>query len=138
MNEAEIQANVALYLRRAYPKILFHSDFGSGTYLKPWQAKAQKIQNGGRRAWPDMFIAEPQEIPRPGLRPVARYNGLFIEFKKEGTKLKRKRDGEWVSEHIKEQAWMLEQLRSKGYKAEFAVGYQAAINLIEDYLKGKR
>lgn len=137
MTEAEIQANVALFLRMKYPKVLFHSDFGSGIYLKPWQAKAQKIQNGGRRAWPDMFIAEPQEIPRPGLRPVARYNGLFIELKKEGTRLK-KRNGNWASDHIKEQAWMLEQLRKKGYKAEFAVGYQEAIALIEDYLGGKK
>lgn len=138
MTEAELQANVALFLRMQYPKVLFHSDFGSGTYLKPWQAKAQRIQNGGRRAWPDMFIAEPQEIPRPGLRPVARYNGLFLEFKKEGTKLKRMKDGQWTNDHIKEQAWVLEQLRKKGYKAEFAVGYQEAINIIEDYLGGRK
>lgn len=138
MTEAELQANVALFLRMQYPGVLFHSDFGSGAYLKPWQAKAQKIQNGGRRAWPDMFIAEPQAIARPGLRPMARYNGLFLEFKREGTKLKRKKDGEWVNEHIKEQAWILEQLRKKGYKAEFAVGYREAVNIIEDYLGGRR
>lgn len=138
MTEAELQANVAIFLRLQHPNVLFHSDFGSGTYLKPWQAKAQKIQNGGRTGWPDMFIAEPQEIPRPGLRPVARYNGLFLEFKKEGTRLKRTKDGQWVSGHISAQAKMMEALRKRGYKAEFAVGYQEAINIIEDYLGGKR
>ena len=126
MSEAELQANVALCIRMQYPDVLFHSDFGSGIKLKPWQAKAQKIQNGGRRAWPDMFIAE----------PIDKYAGLFIEFKKEGTRLKKK-NGEWASDHIYEQALVLEQLREKGYKAEFAVGYREAIELIDDYLGGK-
>ena len=126
MSEAELQANVALCIRMQYPDVLFHSDFGSGIKLKPWQARAQKIQNGGRRAWPDMFIAEPKD----------NYSGLFIELKREGTRLQKK-NGEWASDHIHEQALVLDQLREKGYKAEFAVGYKEAIELIDNYLGGK-
>ena len=129
MSEAELQANVALYLVGHYPEVLFHSDFGSGIKLKPWQAKAQRIQNGGRRAWPDMFIAEPQPCGRDW------YHGLFIELKKEGTRLKKK-NGEWANDHIKEQAEMLEKLREKGYRAEFAVGIFEATELIDEYLGG--
>ena len=135
MSEAELQANVALYIRMQYPNVLFHSDFGSGIKLKPWQAKAQKMQNGGIRAWPDMFIAQPVEVDK-GQPSWRRYSGLFIELKKEGTRL-QKRNGEWASEHIQEQAAILEELSYKGYKAEFAVGLHQAINIINDYLGGE-
>lgn len=126
MSEAEIQANIALCLRMQYPDVLFHSDYGSGIKLRPWQAKVQQMQNGGRRGWPDLFIAEPKD----------NYAGLMIELKKDGTRLKKK-NGEWASDHIREQAEVLEQLREKGYRAEFAVGYKEAIELIDDYLGGK-
>ena len=130
MSEAELQKQVATYIRMQYPDVVFHSDFGSGVKLNYKQAVMQKIQNGGRRAWPDMFIAEPQPHGRNW------YHGLFVELKKEGTRLKKK-NGEWASEHIAEQYDVLDRLRFRGYKAEFAVGWEEAINLIDDYLGGK-
>ena len=130
MSEAELQKQVATYIRMQYPDVVFHSDFGSGVKLNYKQAVMQKIQNGGRRAWPDMFIAEPQPHGRDW------YHGLFIELKKEGTRLKKK-NGEWASDHIAEQYDVLDRLRFRGYKAEFAVGWDEAINLIDDYLGGK-
>lgn len=126
MSEAELQKQVAIYIRLQYPDVIFHSDFGSGVKLTPWQAKMQKMQNGGKRAWPDMFIAEPR----------GKYHGLFIELKKDGVRL-RKRDGDFASEHIAEQDALLRDLNNKGYKAEFAIGFQQALNLIDDYLGGK-
>ncbi len=57
MTESDLQSQVADYLRLQYPDVMFHSDFGSGIKLTPGQAAKQKRQNGGRRAWPDMFIA---------------------------------------------------------------------------------
>ena len=109
-----------------YPDVIFHSDFGSGVKLTPWQARMQKMQNGGRRAWPDMMIAE----------PIGNYHGLFIELKREGARLK-KQNGEWASSHIAEQNIMLNELSNKGYKAEFAIGFEQALDLIDDYLGGK-
>lgn len=126
MNEAELQKQVAIYIRMQYPDVIFHSDFGSGVKLSPWQAKMQKMQNGGRRAWPDMMIAE----------PIGNYHGLFIELKREGSRLK-KQNGEWASSHIAEQNIMLSELSNKGYKAEFAIGFEQALDLIDDYLGGK-
>lgn len=124
MNEQELQTCVADYLVTQYPTVIFHSDFGSGVKLTPWQAVMQKRQNGGRRAWPDMFIAE----------PAGRRYGLFLELKKNGTRFK-KRNGEWASEHIAEQAEILEQLRLRGYAAEFAAGFDEAKTIIDNYLK---
>lgn len=126
MSEAELQKQVAIYLRMQYPDVIFHSDFGSGVKLTPWQARMQKMQNGGRRAWPDMMIAE----------PIGNYHGLFIELKREGARLK-KQNGEWASSHIAEQNIMLNELSNKGYKAEFAIGFEQALDLIDDYLGGK-
>lgn len=126
MSEAELQKQVAIYIRMQYPDVIFHSDFGSGVKLTPWQAKMQKMQNGGRRAWPDMFIAEPH----------GKWHGLFIELKKDGVRLKKK-SGEWASDHITEQAALLDELTNKGYMADFAIGFEQALNLIDDYLGGK-
>lgn len=136
MSEAEIQANVALYLRMQYADVLFHSDFGAGAKLSPWQAKVQKMQNGGRRAWPDMFIAAPSPRCIDGSWDYE-WHGLFLELKKDGVRLKKK-SGEWASEHIAEQASVLKWLQDEGYKADFAIGYDQAIQKIDEYLKFRR
>lgn len=49
MTEAELQIQVADYLRLQYPDALFHSDFGSGIKLTIGQAAKQKRQNSGAR-----------------------------------------------------------------------------------------
>lgn len=166
MTEAELQVAVADYLRLQYPDVMFHSDFGSGVKLSAQQARRQKRQNGGRRAWPDMFVAKTrifhEEYEGYGMAKVEKGHvefggsnidgeiwiscGLFLELKKEGTRLKRKRkipnEGimdcgsveEWATEHIAEQAKVLESLRQRGYCAEFAVGFEEAKKIIDEYL----
>ena len=133
MKEEVIQQQVADYLRLQYPDVLFHSDFGSGIKLTMGQAVKQKRLNGGRRAWPDMFVAE------PALRCIDggwkyEWHGLFIELKRDGVKLKKK-NGEWANEHIAEQAEVLERLEFRGYMAKFAVGFDEAKQIIDDYLE---
>lgn len=60
----------------------------------------------------------------------------MIELKKDGTRLKKK-NGEWASDHIAEQAEMLERLEFRGYRAMFAVGFDEAKKIIDLYFKGK-
>ena len=134
MKEEVIQQQVADYLRLQYPDVLFHSDFGSGIKLTMGQAVKQKRLNGGQRAWPDMFIAEPAPRCIDGGWKYE-WNGLFIELKREGVRLKKK-NGEWASDHIAEQAEILERLEFRGYMAKFAVGFEEAKAIIDDYLKG--
>jgi hypothetical protein len=125
MTELELQAQVADYIRLQYPDVIFHSDFGSGIKLTMGQAIKQKRLNGGRRSWPDMFLAEPK----------GKYAGLMIELKKEGVRVYKK-DGTLVSdEHIREQYDMLEQLRRRGYAANFACGFDEAKALIDRYMR---
>ncbi len=159
MSESDLQTQVADYLRLQYPDVLFHSDFGSGAKLTPGQAMKQKRQNGGRRAWPDMFIAEMHIIIPRDFNDARKYEqshwvcfphqkgeykkpamvvmaGLFLELKKEGARLKKK-NGEWATEHIAEQAEVLEGLRQRSYCAEFAVGFEEAKKIIDEYLGGR-
>lgn len=130
--EAQLQEQVAQYLRIQYPDVLFHSDFGSGIKMTKGQAIKQKRQNGGIRGWPDMLIAEP--TPHMINNRYRVFYGLFIELKKEGTRL-RKKNGDFASEHIAEQAKMLEELHKRGYSAQFAVGFDEAKQIIDEYLK---
>lgn len=68
---------------------------------------------------------------------VMKKAGLMIELKKEGTRIFKK-DGTLVSDtHIREQFDMLEQLRARGYAAEFGIGFDATKKLIDDYMRGK-
>lgn len=132
MTELELQMQVADYLRLQYPDVLFHSDFGSGIKLTKGQAVKQKRLQGGRRAWPDMFIAKQRTLAHDGDKYY--YAGLFLELKKDGVKI-RKKNGELVADkHIREQAELLEELRTEGYAAGFACGFDEAKKLIDEYL----
>ncbi len=127
MTEGMIQEQVARYVAIKYPDALFHSDFGSGAHLSRLQAIKQKRQNAGRRGFPDFQICE----------PIGKWNGLFIEIKKDGTRIV-KRNGELVAnDHIKEQADMIEALRSRGYYADFGIGFDACKTIIDAYMGGK-
>lgn len=132
MRESDLQIMVADYIRMKYPDVLFHSDFGSGIKLTMGQAAKQKRQNGGRRAWPDMFIAHSAPRCVDGCWDYDWY-GLFIELKKDGTRLKKK-NGEWISPHIAEQAEVIEKLKERGYYATFACGFEEAKEVIDSYL----
>lgn len=139
MREIDLQQQVADYIRLQYPGAIFHSDFGSGIKLTMGQAIKQKRLNGGRRSWPDMFIAEPKdsEIRKSDTITFWHNNGLFIELKREGTRIFKK-DGKLVAdEHIREQFDMLHDLRARGYAAEFGIGFEATKKLIDDYMKGR-
>lgn len=138
MREIDLQQQVADYIRLQYPNVIFHSDFGSGIKLTMGQAIKQKRLNGGRRSWPDMFIAETiigKIVHSDGSYDA--YSGLFVELKREGTRIYKK-DGKLVAdEHIREQFDMLHDLRARGYAAEFACGFDEAKKLIDDYMKGR-
>lgn len=136
LSESKIQEQVATFLRIHYPDVIFHSDFGSGIKLTPGQAMKQKRLNGGQKAYPDMFIAEPiYEFDEKNKITGCKYKGLFLELKRDGVRI-HKINGEWANDHIAEQAKVLARLNKKGYVARFAVGYDMAIDIIEKYLSG--
>lgn len=121
-SEATLQQQVCSYLRIQYPGVVFRSDFASGLRLTMGQAvKHKQLQSA--RAWPDLFIYEPRGI----------YQGIALELKREGVKV-FKLDGTLRSDpHLQEQAEMLDMLSARGYVARFAVGFDSARTIIDDY-----
>ena len=121
--EAILHKKVCDYLKIHHPNIIFRTDFAAGMRLNIGQARRHKALQSGR-GFPDLFIA----FPSNG------FHGLFIELKKEGTRLVLK-NGEYTSDkHIQEQFGVLYKLQELGYDARFAVGFNQAIEIIEDYL----
>lgn len=127
-DEYELCKRISEHLQWHYPDILYHFDFGSGAKLTIGQAVQQKTLNT-RKGYPDLFIIE----PRNG------FKGLYIEVKIAGTELYQKRNpSKYKDEHLQEQAIYLSELRKRGFRAEFGIGYDECKNLIDNYLKTER
>lgn len=134
-SEEELAIKISDYLSTQYPDILFHFDYGSGLKMTMNQARRQKRLNK-HRGFPDLFIAFSREVIDEDDMIRRMSHGLFIELKKAGTKL-QKRNGEWATPHIAEQAEMLKKLKKAGYMAKFGMGFKRVKTIIDEYL-GKR
>lgn len=122
MTEYQEQVLLCEYIRYHYPLVIFFSDL-SGIKLPMGLAKKVKGLKCSRGI-PDLFIA----------CPTKGYYGLFIELKRTGTKLYKKNGDIYKDAHLEEQARVLDNLRKDGYRAEFCLGYQDAVTLIDWYL----
>jgi hypothetical protein len=134
--EYVICKDIALYMRLQYPTVMYRFDM-AGLNLSIAQAGMNKgIQYG--KGWPDMFIAKPQELLE-GSGDESQFNlyyGLFIEIKKEGTKLYKTSDNsKCATPHLQEQLDTMKLLRKRGYMAEFACGFDESKILIDKYLQ---
>lgn len=133
MSETDLYEQIAQYMNLRHAGVLYHFDL-SGLWTP-----SHKLRNLygrlNKRAWPDMFIAKGGLKHLPAMYADEIQRGLFIELKKDGVAL-YKADGVTLraNSHHAEQNAVLEALRASGYKAEFAVGFDAAIKLIDDYL----
>ena len=123
--EDQLSKAVAQYLTAQYPTAIYHFDLSSGAKTSIGMAMRNKSLNR-HRGFPDLFICE----PRNG------YSGLFIELKKQGTKLFLK-DGKTLvaNEHIQEQREMMIKLCQKGYAAVFGVGFDEVKQIVDTYLR---
>lgn len=131
-SEHDLYAMLADYLRYNYKDIIWRFDLAADLKLTIGQARKHKrLQQ--HRGYPDLFIAEPRLVVTDDMPDYM--HGLFIEIKRPGVKLYKK-NGELVADqHIREQAEMLQRLRQRGYKAEFACGFDEAKKLIDEYLR---
>lgn len=127
--EYDLYKAIATYMRLQYPKIMYRFDM-AGNNLSKAQAGRNKAIQKPDEAWPDFFIAKPNFVLDTGFN----HPGLFLELKPDGTKLTNKA-GEWKDEHIAKQAITLQLLAWDGYMARFAIGFEEAKNIIDEYLK---
>ena len=129
-SEKELHKAVCNYIRLQYNGTLFNSDLAGSMKLTMGQA-AQLKPLRSNRGFPDIAIYEPRQSLKNGS-----YHGLFIELKKEGERLYKK-DGTPATDHIAEQLDCLLHLRKRGYAAAFAIGFMAAKQIIDSYMKGE-
>lgn len=133
-SEENLQLAVCEYLRNTYPDVIWMCDLASGMKL-PIFIAARNAKMRSSRGLPDLFVAKPVLCKRNSDHIMeGPYNGLFMELKKEGTRLKNGNMPK--SDHMDEQAVILARLKQLGFRAEFACGYTEAIKLIDEYLKG--
>lgn len=139
--ELKIQLQVCDYIKARYPKVIFFCDLASGQKL-PIHIGALHKRMRSSRALPDLFIAY---VKNKTILDRNEYSGLFLELKKDGTRRadgtippqwqKEKVNGVWVKyDHHAEQREILSTLRSEGYMADFACGFDEAQKLIDVYL----
>jgi len=144
--EESIYLTISKYLKVKHPGVVFRFDYGAGVKLTMGQAIKQKAMQSGR-AYPDLFIAKTSKVVSD--EETMFYGGLFVEIKQADKVLYRPKDakdvlkgdyklrkkGDWYDLHTEEQANMLALLRKQGYRAEFGIGFDHTIKIIEAYLK---
>lgn len=123
--EESIQLSVCKYIKLQYPQVIFCCDYAAGIRLNIGQAvKASKMRSS--KGLPDIMIFQPSNDHH-------NYHGLFLELKtvtpylKDGITLKK-------DKHLAEQAEILQALILRGYYAVFAVGFDEAKIIIDNYL----
>ncbi len=120
--EYAVCKKIAEFLRKNYPDVLYHWDYTGLGLTKAQAGMAKEIQHR-QKGFPDLQILEKRGI----------FIGCFLEIKKEGAVLFKK-NGDYATDHIQRQYEMALILRSKGYFAEVAIGYEAAVTFIKEYL----
>lgn len=130
MAKKEEQQRVAIplskWLQKEHKNLLYRFDLAADLKLTIGQAKKNKELNPHKK-YPDFFLCE----------TTPEYGGLYLELKKDRDEVYNKNGEMKKSEHIQGQRIMLEILRAKGYKAEFALGLEDAKEKIEHYIKEK-
>lgn len=122
-SEADIQLAVCDYLRAKYPLIIFNSD-GAGNNVSHATAARNTLLRSSN-GYPDLFIAQPR----------GRYHGLFLELKRDDATVFLKDGSLSSSERIVRQHAMLQALQDRGYAADFACGYDEAVEKIDIYMR---
>ncbi len=120
--EFYIQITLVNWITRDYPDVLFRSDLGGIRLTRNMAIQEKRLQAG--RGWPDMFLPE----PRGG------YLGLFGEIKIGPEEVYTRKGELRQDQHILEQSAILEQLRERGYKADFWLGLDHGWQIIREYL----
>lgn len=132
--EHQLYEQIATYLQLQYPNVIYRFDLAADLKLTMGQAAKHKRLHP-KRGYPDLFIAE-YKVDHWTNTP--RWHGLFLELKAEGNSPFKKDGALKKDEHLEEQEEMLEALRSRGYMAEFATGFDEAKEIIDDYLGGEK
>ena len=121
--ESGLQQRVVNHMKRRYPTVRFESHLGGEKFgtRQATRVKAMNSHNG----YPDFHI----------IKKTEKYSGLFLELKKDGVTVYKKDGTLRKDPHLESQDAYHKYLVSEGYQAQFVIGYAAAIEVIDEYLK---
>ncbi len=122
--EEKLHFAVADYIKAQYPKVMFISE-SSGVRVSPGMAKKLK-RTRSNHTHLDIYILEPK----------GKYHGLIIELKAVDIYQKKNPELFLKNDHVNDQAKTIKVLNKKGYLAAFAIKFDAARKIIDDYLNG--
>lgn len=122
--EYHIQKQVCQYLSLQYPDVIFLSDTVASVKLTAPQSIRNKSIQKDNFQIPDLIVLEPK----------GKYHGLLIELKVKRINYKNQPDKLMKNDHIQGQLESINKLMSKGYFASFAVGFDEAKKIIDDYM----
>jgi len=121
--EQLIALQVASDIKLNHPTITHRFDLAADMRLTPGQAKRAK-QLQGDTGHPDLFISEPRGM----------YHGLYVELKKDYAEVYKK-DGTYkAGDHLLKQIIMRKRFQQRGYRVEWGLGAEDAIEKINKYL----
>jgi hypothetical protein len=122
--EERLHFQISDYLKLQYPKIFFISE-QSGLRVSVGLASKLK-RTRSNHVHLDLYVLEPK----------GKYHGLILELKAKDIYQKKNPTLLLKNEHLTDQKETIEKLNKKGYKAAFAVQFEEARKLIDDYLNG--
>jgi hypothetical protein len=125
-HESKLREQLTWWLRTQFPGVIYRWDLAADLKLTVVQAARHKRLHP-TRGYPDLFLAEPR----------AGFAGAFFELKADNGKLYQPSGKLYADRHLEEQSAMLDNLRAKGYYADFAQGFDSCVIKISDYLLAK-
>jgi hypothetical protein len=125
-HESQLREQLAWWLRAQFPGVIYRFDLAADLKLTMSQAVRHKRLHS-ERGYPDLLLLEPR----------AGFAGAFFELKAENAKVYKPNGELYTDKHLEEQAAMMNKLRAKGYYADFAQGFDEAVEKINAYLLAK-
>ena len=120
--EERVHFAIADYLRLQYPSVVFLSE-SSGVRTTPGLAKKLK-RTRSNHTHQDLYILEPKKG----------YHALILELKAKDIYQKKNPELFLKSDHVNDQDRTIKMLNKKHYKACFAIKFDQAKQIIDEYL----
>lgn len=120
--EEKLHIAICDYMKSQYPSVIFISEASGARVSMGLALKLKRMRSNHTHC--DLYILE----PRKG------FFGLIIELKAVDIYQKKAPSQLLKNEHVEDQKKMIDKLNSKGYLATFAIKFDQAKKIIDDYL----
>lgn len=135
--EEDLQLRLSRYIKREYPQAILVGDFAAGANLTDGQRQKMMTMRS-EDGQPDISLDFPSRGFH-GLRLELKAEGTVV-FKKDGTLRKASYTRRFANgtikrgDHLAEQWATIQKYRELGYYADFIIGFDEAIKIVDWYM----